>query len=71
MQSALKRAGVNTGRVCLVAFKGTFSSKTVSRPAGRTSGHLAVVLLRYPGGTLVATVLFRHLPTRFGHSHLG
>jgi len=67
---ALADAGVNSGRVCLVAFSGSFSTASVSRPSGRPSGHLAVVVLRYPGGQLVSTVLFHHLPTRFGHSHL-
>ncbi|MGH8997189.1 MAG: hypothetical protein ACRDYB_14355 [Acidimicrobiales bacterium] len=69
--SALRAAHVTKGRVCLVAFKGSFSAATVSHPAGRTSGHLAVVVLRYPDGKLIATVLFHRLPTRFGHSHLG
>lgn len=71
LQTALKRAGIVSGRVCLVAFKGNFTSTTVSHPSGRASGHLAVVVLRYPNGSLVATVLFRKLPTKFGHSHLG
>jgi hypothetical protein len=71
LDAALDRAGVRSGRVCLVAYGGTFSSNSVARPQGRPSGHLAVVVLRYPSGTLVATVLFHRLPTRFGHSHLG
>jgi hypothetical protein len=68
---ALDTAGVTSGRVCLVAFSGTFSAGSVEHPAGRRTGKLAVVILRYPSGTLIATVLFHHLPTRFGHSHLG
>ncbi len=71
LDAALDRAGVRSGRVCLVAYGGTFSSGSVARPEGRPSGHLAVVVLRYPSGTLVATVLFHRLPARFGHSHLG
>jgi len=71
LQSALQQAGIVSGRVCLVAFKGNFTSATVSHPSGRASGHLAVVVLRYPSGSLVATVLFSKLPTKFGHSHLG
>ena len=71
LQTALRQAGIVSGRVCLVAFKGNFTSTRVSHPSGRASGHLAVVVLRYPNGTLVSTVLFRKLPTRFGHSHLG
>lgn len=71
LSAALRSADVTDGRVCLVAFKGTFTASTVSDPSGRASGHLAVVVLRYPDGKLIATVLFQHLPTRFGHSHFG
>ena len=70
LESALKRAGVDSGQVCLVAFTGTFSSTSVSRPSGRLRGHLAVVVLRYPDDKLVSTVLFSRLPTHFGHSHV-
>lgn len=68
---ALRGQGVTSGRVCLVAFTGTFSSASVSHPSGRSTGHLAVVVLRYPGGGLISTVLFRKSPVHFGHSHLG
>jgi hypothetical protein len=71
LDEALDNLGIRSGRVCLVAFSGNFTADSVSDPAGRDSGHLAVVVLRYPSGSLVATVLFRRLPTRFGHSHLG
>jgi hypothetical protein len=71
LEDAIQDAGIDSGSVCLVAFKGNFSASSVSHPSGRTSGHLAVVVLRYPDGKLVATVLFRRLPTNFGHSHLG
>lgn len=71
LDRALDAAGVNSGRVCLVAFSGDFSARSVEHPAGRSSGKLAVVVLHYPSGTLIATVLFLHPPTRFGHSHLG
>ena len=71
LDHALDAAGVTSGRVCLVAFSGDFSAASVAHPAGRSTGKLAVVILRYPSGTVIATVLFLHLPTRFGHSHLG
>jgi hypothetical protein len=71
LQSAVRQADVTSGRVCLVAFTGSFSSATVADPSGRTAGHAAVVVLRYPDGRLVATVLFARLPTHFGHSHFG
>jgi hypothetical protein len=71
LDEALDSAGIDSGQVCLVAFSGNYTADSVSQPAGRDQGHLAVVVLRYPSGSLVATVLFHRLPTRFGHSHLG
>ncbi|MGH9046700.1 MAG: hypothetical protein ACRDVW_05225 [Acidimicrobiales bacterium] len=71
LRTALSSAGVESGRVCLVAFDGDFSASSVSSPSGLTSGHLAVVVLGYPDGKLVKTVLMRRLPTQFGHSHFG
>jgi hypothetical protein len=71
LKTALHEAGVDSGQVCLVAFTGTFSASAVSHPSGLDSGRLAVVILRYPDGKLVATVLLHRLPTRFRHSHLG
>jgi hypothetical protein len=71
LESAVKSAGVDSGQVCLVAFSGNFSSTSVSHPSGRANGRLAVVVLRYPDGKLIATVLFRRLPTHFTHSHVG
>jgi hypothetical protein len=71
IQAVVKRAGLTSGQVCLVAFTGNFSSTSVSHPSGRASGRLAVVVLRYPDGQLISTVLFRRLPTHFHHSHVG
>jgi hypothetical protein len=71
LAAALEQNGVESGRVCLVAFTGRFTARSVSHPSGRASGRFAVVLLRYPSGTLVSTVLFGHAPVRFGHSHFG
>ena len=71
LATALAQNAVVSGRVCLVAFTGQFTAGSVSHPSGRAAGKFAVVLLRYPSGTLVATVLFRHAPVRFGHSHIG
>jgi hypothetical protein len=71
LEKALDDAGITSGRVCLVAFTGDFSASAVAHPRGRLTGHLAVVILRYPDGKLVSTVLFARLPTNFGHSHLG
>jgi hypothetical protein len=71
LELSLGRAGVDTGRVCLIAFSGQFTAASVSHPSGKPAGTVAVVVLTYPGGRLIATVLFRHLPVRFGHAHLG
>ncbi len=71
LDETLVAAGITTGRVCLVAFTGHFSATRVSHPSGRPEGKLAVVILRYPDGRLISTVIFRKLPTHFGHSHLG
>jgi hypothetical protein len=71
LEKALEDAAIKSGRVCLVAFTGDFSASAVAHPSGRMTGHLAVVILRYPNGKLVSTVLFSKLPTNFGHSHLG
>ena len=67
----IKAAGITSGRVCLVAFSGHFTSTEVMAPEGRAAGRFAVVVLVYPKGTLVATVLFRRVPVRFAHTHLG
>jgi hypothetical protein len=67
----IRAAGTTSGRVCLVAFSGTFTSGEVMAAAGQSSGRFAVVVLTYPKGTLVITVLFRRVPVRFGHTHLG
>lgn len=57
-------------RVCLVAFGGTFTDSTVTRPIGQEAGHLAVVELDYPSKRLLATLLIRHVPFGFGHTHI-
>lgn len=57
--------------VCVVAYTGTFSRTSVSHPLGRTSGRLAVVVATFPSDHLLGTVIFRRLPLRFSHTHLG
>jgi hypothetical protein len=57
--------------VCVVGFTGKFTSAKVSKPLGRSSGELAVVVSTSPGNKLLATVIFSHAPLKFGHSHLG
>ena len=67
----IRSAGTVSGRVCLVDFSGRFTSAGVMAPEGRPAGRFAVVVLTYPKGVLVATVLFRRVPVRFAHTHLG
>lgn len=57
--------------VCVVAYTGTFARTSVSRPLGRPSGHLAVVVATFPSNHLLGTFIFRHLTMRFGHTHFG
>jgi hypothetical protein len=57
--------------VCVVAFGGTFRASEVSDARGRPSGHLAVVVSTTPGNHVLGTVIFAHLPLRFGHTHAG
>jgi hypothetical protein len=57
--------------VCVVAFGGTFRASEVSDARGRLSGRLAVVVSTTPGNHVLGTVIFAHLPLRFGHTHAG
>ena len=72
--STLHRAATepeaNARRVCLVAFNGNFRSSKVSRPLGLARGKLAIVVLRYPDGKVLATVILKRLDLHFGHTHL-
>jgi hypothetical protein len=55
--------------VCAAAFTGHFTSEQVSKPLGRDEGALAVVVLSSPGNRLLGTLILRHLPVRFNHTH--
>jgi hypothetical protein len=57
-------------RVCLVGFRGVFLAEDVFKPQGASAGSLAVVVLSYPDNHVLGTVILRHEPVRFGHSHL-
>jgi hypothetical protein len=57
--------------VCVVAFTGTFTAASVSKPRGRATGQLAVVVSTTPGNHLLGTVIFTRAPLHFGHSHAG
>lgn len=58
-------------RVCVIAFTGSFTNTSVTRPLGSPAGRLAVVVLRTPSNQLLGTVLLDHPPLRFGHGHVG
>jgi hypothetical protein len=57
--------------VCTFAFSGHFTSTSVSEPHGRPEGPVAVVVLTKPSNRLLGTVIFKRLPLRYGHSHIG
>jgi hypothetical protein len=56
--------------VCVVAFGGSFTAQDVVRGRGRPAGRYAVVVLAYPSGRVLGTVVESRLRLPFGHSHL-
>jgi len=58
-------------RVCLVAFAGSFTSGSVSKPLGLPSGTTAVVVSKIPSNALIGTVIIHGASLRFGHPHIG
>jgi hypothetical protein len=58
-------------RVCVVAFSGEFQGTSVTAAKGRAAGKLAVVVATTPSNDVLGTVIFRHIPLRFSHSHVG
>jgi hypothetical protein len=56
--------------VCLAAYRGHFSKSTVSKPFGRPTGTLAVVVVKTPGNQLLGTLVLTKVPVRFEHTHL-
>jgi hypothetical protein len=58
-------------KICVAAYVGEFTRGSVSRPLGRSSGQLAVVVSEMPSNKLLGTVIFRHTPLHFGHPHVG
>jgi hypothetical protein len=54
--------------VCLVAYTGTFTSDTVTKPLGRPSGKLAVVVVTSPGNKVLGTLILSKIPVRFQHT---
>jgi hypothetical protein len=58
-------------KVCVVEFEGHFDQSTVSKPLGRSSGRLAVVVSTSPANRLLGTVILARPPLHFGHPHIG
>ena len=63
-------AGTPVTKVCLAGFIGRFTYSNVEQPVGPPHGKVAVAVLTYQGNQLLGTVLYRHVPVRFGHSHV-
>ena len=68
---ALPDKHATSQRICTVAFMGSFTSTAVSKPAGRSSGTVAVVVSTFPSNALIGTVIADRPPPHVGHSHFG
>jgi len=66
---ALPAQPASSQRVCALAFVGTFTKASVTKPLGLASGSVAVVVSETPSNQLLGTVIFDETPLRFGHSH--
>ncbi len=53
--------------VCLAGYTGHFTAAGLSKPFGRQSGSLAVVVVTTPGNKLLGTLLLTKTPVRFQH----
>jgi hypothetical protein len=67
----LPHAPAPNQRICVVAFVGSFSKSMVSKPLGRPSGSVAIVVLKFPSNELLGTAIVIRAPVRFGHAHFG
>lgn len=56
--------------VCLAAYTGHFTQAMVTKPLGRASGKLAVVVVTSPGNRVLGTLILEKIPVRFQHTHL-
>lgn len=53
--------------VCVVGYTGKFSATMVSKPLGRPTGTLAVVVVTTPANHLLGTLILTKIPVRFEH----
>ena len=67
----LPSEGLSRDRICVLAFAGSFTTRSVAKPVGLSTGPVAVVVAKSPSNRLIATVIVRRPPLHFGHSHFG
>ena len=53
--------------VCVVGYTGKFNETMVSKPLGRPTGTLAVVVVTTPANKLLGTLILTKIPVRFQH----
>ncbi|HXP33827.1 MAG TPA: hypothetical protein VN820_07390 [Acidimicrobiales bacterium] len=53
--------------VCVVGYTGKFTATMVSKPLGRPTGTLAVVVVTTPANHLLGTLILTKIPVRFQH----
>ncbi len=53
--------------VCVVGYTGKFNATMVSKPLGRPTGTLAVVVVTTPANHLLGTLILTKIPVRFQH----
>jgi hypothetical protein len=55
--------------VCLAGYTGHFTASTVTKPLGRPTGKLAVVVVTRPDNKVLGTLILSKLSVRFQHTH--
>ncbi len=55
--------------VCIAGYTGLFHEDTVTKPLGRSTGKLAVVVVTSPGNKVLGTLILTKTPVRFQHTH--
>jgi hypothetical protein len=60
----------NHQAVCLAGYTGNFSADMVTKPLGRSTGKVAVVVVTSPGNKVLGTLILSKVPVRFEHTHL-
>lgn len=55
--------------VCIAGYTGVFHEDMVTKPLGRSTGKLAVVVVTSPGNKVLGTLILTKIPVRFQHTH--